>query len=99
MAATIQAYRLCPRRYKGEGYDAKEHGQESVHLATLADVKAQIHNEPAGTRSTWQVDLLSVPSDKAGIIQLLDGTAEPMIVCSWTITSRGGLVLKNGDAA
>ena len=64
------------------------------HHVTLADAHHVARGYSASDRPFVYVEQIDVPTDKAGILDLLRGyspTEDFPAVRSWTLTSRGGL--------
>lgn len=63
-----------------------------VYAGTIAEAKTWVKdNVTAKLRFAVRVAELDFATDKAGVIKLLNGAAEPTALRQWSVTPRGGL--------
>ena len=68
------------------------------HTATLAEAHAslKVYGEPL--RPDLRVELVEIATDKASLVNVLNGVIEVELLRTWKLTPRGGLLeITNGE--
>lgn len=64
---------------------------DSCYVATFNEARKWAKTVPPLQRYDSEVRLVEVPTDKAGVLRLLNGEGTETTVRVWVVTDRGGL--------